>query len=106
MHNRLYSGNVGLLGYMGGSQNYGPFLGTLIRCRIIIGIQKGPIILTTTQMGLYGAILGLYGGYIGVTQGYIGVVLGLYRGILGLYRGYMGLYTGNIGLYLGYVGVV
>ena len=27
---------------MGGCQNYGPFLGTLnIRCRIIIGIQKG-----------------------------------------------------------------
>ena len=32
--------------------NYGPFLGTLnIRCRIIIGIQKGTIILATTQMG-------------------------------------------------------
>ena len=29
-----------------------PFLGTLyIRCRIIIGIQKGTIILTTTQIG-------------------------------------------------------
>ena len=27
--------------YMGGCQNYDPFLGTLnIRCRIIIGIQK------------------------------------------------------------------
>ena len=27
--------------YLGGCQNYGPFLGTLnIRCRIIIGIQK------------------------------------------------------------------
>ena len=27
--------------YMGGCQNYGPFLGILsIRCRIIIGIQK------------------------------------------------------------------
>ena len=36
---------------MGGCQNYGPFLGTLnIRCRIIIGIQKGTIILTTTLM--------------------------------------------------------
>ena len=35
---------------MGGCQNYGPFLGTLnIRCRIIIGTQKGTIILTTTQ---------------------------------------------------------
>ena len=40
--------------YMGGSQNYGPFLGTLnIRCRIIIiGIQKGTIILTTTHIYL------------------------------------------------------
>ena len=35
---------------MGGCQKYGPFLGTLnIRCRIIIGIQKGTKILTTTQ---------------------------------------------------------
>ena len=40
------------MAYMGGCQNYGPFLGTLnIRCRIIIGIQKGTIILTTTHMG-------------------------------------------------------
>ena len=32
----------------GGCQNYGPLLGTLvIRCRIIIGTQKGTIILTT-----------------------------------------------------------
>ena len=37
---------------MGGCQNYGPFLGILnIRCRIIMGIQKGTIILTTTHMG-------------------------------------------------------
>ena len=36
---------------MGGCQNYGPFLGTLnIRCRIMIGTQKGTIILTTTHM--------------------------------------------------------
>ena len=36
---------------MGGCQNYGPFLGTLnIRGRIIIGTQKGTIILTTTQV--------------------------------------------------------
>ena len=35
-----------IMGYMGGCQNYGPFLGTLnIRCRTIIGIQKGTIIL-------------------------------------------------------------
>ena len=37
--------------YMGGCQNYGPFLGTLnIRCRIIIRTQKRTIILTTTHM--------------------------------------------------------
>ena len=37
--------------YMGGYQNSGPFLGTLnIRCRIIIGIQKGTIILTTIHL--------------------------------------------------------
>ena len=36
---------------MGGCQNY-PFLGNLnIRCRIIIGIQRGTIIWTTTQIG-------------------------------------------------------
>ena len=36
---------------MGGCQNYGPFLGTLnIRCRKMIWIQKGTIILTTTHM--------------------------------------------------------
>ena len=36
---------------MGGCQNYGPLLGALnIRGRIIIGIQKGTIILTTTHI--------------------------------------------------------
>ena len=36
---------------MDGCQNYGPFLGTLnIRCRIIIGTQKGTIILRTTHI--------------------------------------------------------
>ena len=36
--------------YMGNCQ-IGPFLGTLnIRCRIIRGIQKGTIILTTTHI--------------------------------------------------------
>ena len=36
---------------MGGRQNYDPFLGTLnTRCRIIIGTQKGTIILTTTHI--------------------------------------------------------
>ena len=39
------------VGNMGGCQNSGPFLGTLnIRCLIIIGIPKGTIILTTTQI--------------------------------------------------------
>ena len=34
---------------LGGCQNYDPFWGTLnSRCRIIIGTQKGTIILTTT----------------------------------------------------------
>ena len=37
--------------HMGGCQNFGPFLGTLhIRCRIILGIQRGTRILTTTHM--------------------------------------------------------
>ena len=37
--------------YVGGGQNCGPFLGTLnIRGRIIIGIQKGTVILTTTHI--------------------------------------------------------
>ena len=37
--------------YMGGCQNDGLFSGTLnIRCRIIIGIPKGTIILTTTHI--------------------------------------------------------
>ena len=41
-YNGLYMEN------MGGCQNYGPFLGTLsIRCSIVIGIQKGTIVLTT-----------------------------------------------------------
>ena len=37
--------------HMGGCQNLCPFLGTLnIRCRTILGTQKGTIILTTTHM--------------------------------------------------------
>ena len=40
--------------YMGGCQNYGPFLGTLnIRCRPILGTQKGTIVLTTTPIYIY-----------------------------------------------------
>ena len=39
------------LTHMGSCQNYGPSLGTLNnRCRIIIGTQKGTIILTTTHI--------------------------------------------------------
>ena len=53
---------------MGGCQNYGPFLGTLnIRCRIIIGTQKGTIILTTTHIYIW-YVLGLYRGYIGIME--------------------------------------
>ena len=45
---------------MGGCQNYGPFLGTLnIRCRIIMGTQKGTIILTTTHIGILRVYQGL-----------------------------------------------
>ena len=38
---------------MGGCQNYAPFLGALnLRCRIIIGIQNGIIILKTARIQL------------------------------------------------------
>ena len=38
-----------IMGYMGGCQNYGPFLGTLnIRCRIIIGTPTGTIIVNAS----------------------------------------------------------
>ena len=37
--------------HVGGCQTYDPFWGTLnIRCRIVIGIQQGPITLTTTHV--------------------------------------------------------
>ena len=43
---------------MGGCQNYDPFLVTLnIRCRIIIGIQKGTIIFTTRHTSLLKNVL-------------------------------------------------
>ena len=54
-----FSGNMGRhwelawgLGvYLGGCQNYGSFLGTLnIRCHIIIGTERGTLILTTTHL--------------------------------------------------------
>ena len=51
---RGWFGGVSSALHMGGCQNYGPFLGTLnIRCRTIIGTQKGTIILTTTHMLVY-----------------------------------------------------
>ena len=53
---------------MGSCQNYGPFLGTLNnRCRILIGTQKGTIILTTTHIlfAALGAIL-MCGNWIGL----------------------------------------
>ena len=41
--------------YLGSCQNYGPFLGTLNnRVRIIIGTQKGTIILTTAHLRVEG----------------------------------------------------
>ena len=40
-----------IMGYMGGCQTYDPFLDTLnTRCGTIIGIQKGTIMLTTTDV--------------------------------------------------------
>ena len=45
--------------YMGGCQNYDPFLGTLNnRCRNIIRTQKGTIILTTTHIRVLWARIG------------------------------------------------
>ena len=42
---------LSFIAHVGCCQNCGPFLGTLnIRCRIIIGIQKGTTILTTTHV--------------------------------------------------------
>ena len=47
-----------IMGYMGGCQNDGPFLGTLIiRCRIITGKQKETIIVTTTHIDLNTIVL-------------------------------------------------
>ena len=45
---------------MGGCQNCGFLLGTLnIKGRIISGIQKGTIILTTTHMGFHVSLGGV-----------------------------------------------
>ena len=38
--------------HVGGCHKYGAFLGTLhITCRVIIGMQKGTILVTTTHVG-------------------------------------------------------
>ena len=43
--------------HMGGCEKNGPVLGSLnIRCRIIIGTQKGTMILTTTHI-IYSTII-------------------------------------------------
>ena len=60
---------------MGGCPNYGPFLDTLnLRCRIIIGIQKGTIISTTTHMYVF---MYMY------TYVYIYICICIYVGSLG-----------------------
>ena len=47
-----------MLSYLGGCQNYDPFLGTLsVKCRIIMGITEGPIILTTSHLRFRGYTL-------------------------------------------------
>ena len=51
----LAPSSTGRGSYLGGCQNYGPFLGTLnISCRIIIRTQNGTPILTTTHLGKRG----------------------------------------------------
>ena len=48
------------LGYVGGCQNSGPFLGPLnIRCRIMLSTQTGTTILTTTHVFLTGLLRAL-----------------------------------------------
>ena len=66
---------------MGGCQNYGRFLGTLnIRCRIIIGLQRGVIILTTTHIGFGGSgLMGLGFGSFGFHEGFEAEGIGAYR---------------------------
>ena len=48
--------------HMDGCQNYGPFLGTLnMSCRLMIEIQKGTIILTTSHVGFRVSSLEVHG---------------------------------------------
>ena len=52
---REFLGRFGVGWHMGGCQNYDPFWGTLnIRCRSIVGIQKGTRILRTTHVFDFG----------------------------------------------------
>ena len=54
--------------YLCGCQNYEPFLGTLnIRCRIMIGIQQGTIILTTTHIETSEDLTSFYEPYMSLT---------------------------------------
>ena len=51
LNQRHLKSEPALQAYMGGSQNYGPCLGTLnSRCRIMIGTPEGTIILTTSHI--------------------------------------------------------
>ena len=71
------------LEHMCGCQNYGPFLGTLNnRCRILIGTQKGNVILTTTHM--YSCEPDLSSRWIGTREGFWGGIWSVqvcFRGI-------------------------
>ena len=63
--------------YMGGCQNYGPFLGTLnIRGRITIGTSKRTIILTTTHMGVSQNQGYYFGGSYNKDSSILGSILG------------------------------
>ena len=74
---------------MGGCQNCGPFWGTLNdRCRIIIGTQKGTIILTTTYMVLMKFLGGLLGSVLGY-EGSATVLCGFLDGGVFLLRGFL-----------------
>ena len=64
--------------YMGGYQKYGPFLGTLnICCHIIIRIQKGTIILTTTHITFIKALRFRYS-----DTKVVGEIIGKHSGIV------------------------
>ena len=77
--NGNYCSMLGL--YMGGCQNYGPFLGPYYNTAPnIYGTQKGTIILTTTHINC--SLNSLKGGLYG--RLYRGLLYSLLRGILGV----------------------